>query len=370
MRILMLADRMESGGAETHVECLATELTRLGYEVEVLSGGGGIADRMERSGIVQRRYLWSDRPVVCHLRARRVLKKAMQEHRFDVLHAHTRRSAFLLRDLRLFRPRVCKKALTVVTIHAAFSCTPLLRRLSYWGDRTIAVSEDLRARVCDLFGVSGEAVSVIPNGVDPQIFYPPARPAPAETVLFASRLDGDCSLGAEWLCKIAPDLRKSYPALQIRIAGGGERLDFLRVSAMEANRLCGAETVRLLGNVEDMAAEYRRHAIFVGVSRAAVEAAMSGCCVVLCGNEGWGGVLSSESLIPAVSNFCCRGEGEACEELLLSALRELLGDRQLRAVMAASARQWMLRDYTSRAMAKAVARIYGNGKEISDGSAL
>ena len=368
MRILMLADRLENGGAETHLECLVAELTKLGHEVEVLSGGGGIADRMERSGIVQWRYLWSDRPVVCYLRARRVWKKAMKGRAFDVFHAHTRRSAFLLQKMRFKRSRIDGRPLTVVTVHAAFSCTPLLRRLSYWGDRTIAVSEDLRARVCDLFGVPGEVVSVIPNGVDPSVFHPPARSAPVGTVLFASRLDGDCSLGAEWLCKLAPDLRKSHPALQIRIAGGGERLESLRAMASDVNRRCGAEVVTVLGNVEDMAAEYRKSAVFVGVSRAAVEAAMSGCCVILCGNQGWGGILSPENPAPAVSNFCCRGDGEAGGAILFSTLRDLLGDGKRQTAVAASARSWMLRDYTSQSMAEAVARVYG--EERVDGSAV
>lgn len=359
MRILMLTDRLDSGGAETHLECLAKELSRMGHGVAVLSGGGRIADGMERLGISQYRYLWSDEPLICHLRAGRALKNAILEQEFDVFHAHTRRMAFLLRRMPFKRSRIDGRPLTVVTVHAAFSCTPLLRRLCYWGDRTIAVSEDLRARMCDLFGVPGEAVAVIPNGVDPRRFYPSARPAPTGTVLFASRLDGDCSFGAEWLCKIAPELRKIHPTLQIRIAGGGDRLDFLRGMALEANRRCGAETVTVLGNVEDMAVEYRKSAVFVGVSRAAVEAAMSGCCVILCGNQGWGGILSPQNPMPAVSNFCCRGDGEAGEALLFSALRDLLGDGSRQAAVAASARRWMLRDYTSQSMAEAVARVYG-----------
>ena len=362
MRILMLTDRLERGGAETHVECLAAELTKMGHDVTVLSAGGRIADRMERLGIVQHRFLWSDRPLICYLRARRVLKKAMTGVKFDVFHAHTRRAAFLLRELRVSPDRAVRKALKVVTVHAAFSCTPLLRRLCYWGDRTIAVSEDIRARVCDLFGVPGEAISVISNGVDPSVFYPLADPPSAETILFASRLDGDCSLGAEWLCKLAPDLRKKYPALQIRIAGGGERLEFLRAMAIEANRKCGAETVLLLGDVEDMAAEYRKSAVFVGVSRAAMEAAISGCCVILLGNQGWGGILSAENPLPAVSNFCGRGDWDASEAVLLATLRRLLGDGGLQKEFANSAREWMLRDYTSRGMAEGVKKVYGREK--------
>lgn len=368
MKILMLTDRLESGGAETHVECLCAQLTRRGHRVAVLSGGGRIADRMERAGIAQYRYSWSDNALICHLRAERVLINAQKQVFFDVLHAHTRKTAFLLRNMQIKRSRSCGRPFSVVTVHAAFSHTPLLKKMSYWGDRTIAVSEDLRARVCDLFGVPAEAVSVIPNGVDEEVFYPPAELPRPNTVLFASRLDEDCSLGAELLCKIAPEIKKSHPDLQIRMAGGGQRLDYFRALAQSIDLQCGAHTVTVLGNVDDMASEYRRNAVFVGVSRAAVEASMCGCAVILCGNQGWGGILTPENPMPAVSNFCCRGERLRGAAHLSGALRYLLNDAARRIEIANAARSWMLKDYTAVHMAEAVERVYWKG--VGDGKTV
>ena len=361
MRILMLADRMEGGGAETHVECLAAGLVRLGHSVAVLSGGGRIAERMAQKGIVQYGFRWSDRPLVCHWRMCCALRSVLKKYRFDVLHAHTRKTAFSLRILWKTRIRMQKNALTVVTVHAAFSCTPLLRWLCYWGDRTVAVSEDLRARVCDLFGVPAEVISVIPNGVDEEKFCPSETLMRPSSVLFASRLDGDCSMGAELLCRIAPTLRKKHPALQIRIAGGGERLEDLRRLAAEANLQSGAEVVVLLGNVANMAAEYGGNEIFVGVSRAAVEAALSGCAVVLCGNEGWGGILTPQNPMPAVSNFCCRGEELPTAANLQDVLLFLLENPAHRRELASSARKWMLEEFTAARMAEATEAVYRIG---------
>ena len=53
MKILMLTDKMEAGGAETHIETLALALTARGHDVTVLSAGGRIADRLEAAGVKQ-----------------------------------------------------------------------------------------------------------------------------------------------------------------------------------------------------------------------------------------------------------------------------------------------------------------------------
>ena len=53
MKILMIISELNAGGAETHVETLCTELTKMGHEVAVLSHGGRIAQRMGHSGTRQ-----------------------------------------------------------------------------------------------------------------------------------------------------------------------------------------------------------------------------------------------------------------------------------------------------------------------------
>ena len=358
MKILMLTDRMESGGAETHVEMLTKELLRRGDEVEVFSGGGSIADRMERAGVKQYRFAPVERSGARFLTVRRMLKKLVLRERYDVLHAHTRTTALLMRGIA----GSGKQAASVVTVHAAFAYSPLLAKLCYWGEKTIAVSEDLRARSVDVFGAPAEAITVVPNGVDCRVFCPSDSLPPWETVLFASRLDGDCALGAELLCEIAPSLKTAFPNLRIRIAGGGDGIQRIRELAEKANTVCKkrgfSSAVEVLGKVENMAAEYRRNRIFVGVSRAALEAAASGCAVILCGNEGRGGLLTSEAWEYAVSNFCCRGEKLPDGAWLEDRLRCLLANEKKTAEMAENARTWVTERYDSAHMTSMTEAVY------------
>ena len=53
MKILMLIDSLDVGGAETHVETLALELVKMGCEVSIASNGGKIAQMLEGEGVKQ-----------------------------------------------------------------------------------------------------------------------------------------------------------------------------------------------------------------------------------------------------------------------------------------------------------------------------
>ena len=114
----------------------------------------------------------------------------------------------------------------------------------------------------------------------------------------------------------------------------------------------------VLGNVDNMADEYRKNAVFVGVSRAAMEAAAVGCAVILGGDQGRGGFLSSDDPIPAVSNFCCRGERLPDVAWLEKHLRRLLEDAQFAAELGKKGRAWMKSRYCADAMVLAVEDLY------------
>ena len=51
MKILILTAEMDSGGAETHICTLASELVRMGHRVFVSSSGGRMVKTLERKGI-------------------------------------------------------------------------------------------------------------------------------------------------------------------------------------------------------------------------------------------------------------------------------------------------------------------------------
>ena len=339
MKILLITDGMDIGGAQTHVATLARGLKKRKIGVAVLSAGGREAEALRADGIAQYTVPFFNRSPVEMLRARHTIRRIAKEGAFDILHAHARYPAGLLRGCEQWSGNPA----CVVTAHAAFSATPLLRALCYWGRHTVAVSEDLRARLCDRFGVAAEAITVIPNGIDRTRFYPPKKDdlPPLHRILFASRLDEDCSLGAELLCDIAPALADKYPDLQITLAGGGTLLPYFFERAAQINRARDTLLVRTVGSISDMPSLFRQSRVFVGVSRAAMEAAVCGCAVILLGNEGSAGLLTPENTVPALSNFCCRGAPMPTAHHLFSELDSLFSSESDLRVRALAGRRWI-----------------------------
>lgn len=368
MKILMLTDGMESGGAESHLETLTLGLMARGHDVGLLSCGGRVADRLEAAGARQWQYRRGGKRWMDLWRGRRILSELLRNGGFEILHAHTRFTAVMMRGLAgKGTPRG-----SVISVHAAYPKTPLLWRLQGRGEAIVAVSEDLRARLCDVFDVPPERVSVIPNGVDCHRFSPAVEGEERgsdSSVLFASRLDSDCMEGAILLCQIAPALKERFPHLRIRIAGGGDGLDTLRerVRRLTERERWGEPVISLLGQVEDMASEYRRNSIFVGVSRAAMEAAASGCAVILCGNEGYGGILRESAYSLALGNFCCRGEGLPTAEALERDLTELLTHPREREDWAEAGAQWVRRHCSAEDMVASTEGVYRRLMEVKGG---
>ncbi len=323
MKILLLTDRMDRGGVETHVELLARSLALSGDEVTLLSFGGELADRLRAEGISCPLMPPPSHSLFSFLARRRILISLLKKERFDVLHAHTRLTALLLSSLG---KRARRGAARAVTVHAQFSSTPLLRFLSYWGDRTVAVSEDLADYTARAFRVARGGITVIQNGIDLDRFArDESMQAAPHSILFASRLDADCSLGAELLLSLIPTLLSHRESLSLTVAGGGDAYEKLSLRADRINRAAGRRVVNVIGHASDMPTLLRQHEIFVGVSRAAMEAAACGCAVILCGNEGYLGTWCRENDEEAArTNLCCRASPPPTREALLRDLLSLL----------------------------------------------
>ncbi len=141
-------------------------------------------------------------------------------------------------------------------------------------------------------------------------------------IIFVSRLDADCSLGASILCDIAPILHPKYPDLQIIIIGGGEKYPEIHKKSLQINEKINHQLIIALGNVDSPADYFEPSSLFVGVSRAALEAMAHSLPVILLGNEGFLGLLDHNTLkIAQKTNFTCRG---SCNNMNLEQLKTLL----------------------------------------------
>lgn len=321
MKILMLISSLAIGGAETHVVELSAALVRRGEQVCVVSGGGVLSERLSALGVEHITLPLGSRDPFSLIRAYMGLRRILRHRRFDVIHAHSRLAAFI-------GERVARgsEACFVTTAHARFESSPLKNYMSEWGYYVSAVSEDIALHLRRVYGVAREQIWVIPNGIDTKKFCPPRKSEGRERrILFASRLDADCSRGAYVLLRAALTLAKKYRGLSISVAGGGSEYKRLSALAREVNCALGYECVRMLGARGDIDRVMRQHGIFVGVSRAALEAMACGACVVLAGNEGVLGALDEKVLTAAEkSNFCARGYGDGGEREMISEIERFM----------------------------------------------
>ena len=359
MRILMVTERMAPGGAETHIADVCRHLAALGDEVAVASAGGDLVPRLAADGIRHETLPLDRKTPLAAVRSLRGLARLIREGRFDLVHAHARVPAmylgFLSRRLD-FR--------FVTTCHGTYRMTPARRLLAAWGDATLAVSDDVSAYLRKEYGVPESRIFPSQNGIDTDRFTPAGSGKTAGSghrIVAVSRLTGETSAAADALCRVFPEVLCSFPDAALTLVGGGEREKALRKAAERINRAAGRIAVTVTGAQSDVLPYLHNADVFVGVSRAAMEAMSCALPVILAGNAGCSGILTADQCGTATrTNFCCRGEKPIRDENLLHDLLTLLGDESLRRSCGADGRRYIQEHASARHMADSYRALYGH----------
>ena len=305
MEILELAMSMGAGGAETHVLTLSHALTRAGHSVTIASSGGILVPEAERAGITHKYLPLSSRSPAAFLRSVAGVVSLCRHTKFDVIHAHGRIPALAAHAAGLVTPQVPP---CTVTVHGIYDPKARGARFSFWGDGTVAVSRDVADYTAKIYHVPRDRIDVIPNGVNIPDKERVETPRGLDIVT-AGRLDADSSAAAFTLLRVFPLICREFAEMTptLTVMGGGSREKQIRARADEINRELGREAVKAVGAVPDAAARMAEHGIFVGSSRAAIEAMAAGVPVILCGNAGVRGLLTKENFAAAAEdNLTCR----------------------------------------------------------------
>ena len=324
MKILMLTDRLAIGGAETHIYELCRALRQKGHEVSLAAGAGAFFERLSREGFRLYPLPFDSKHPRALRRARRGLARLLDAKRFDVVHAHARLPAFLAAPLckRRHIPFVC-------TAHWVFDSHGLRGRLSRWGEHSFAVSEDVRDYLVREYNIPCERITVIRNGIDTASF--PVRPRSfGGRILHVSRLDTGRAACAEALVACAEALAASGLCHSLTIVGDGDHFEAISEEAKRQNSKIGREFVRTVGAVTDVRPFLYEADLFVGVSRAALEAMATGLPVILAGDEGYLSLFGEEKADAAFeSNLCCRGAPPVSSKQLVRDMLAALSDTTL-----------------------------------------
>ena len=365
MRVLMTTMQLDIGGAETHIVELSKALAHRGVEVIVASNGGAYEAELKEAGIRHIQVPFHSKNPFYMCKAYALLKQIILENRIDVVHAHARIPAFLC---ALLHKRYHFRFVT--TAHWVFSTRFPYNLLTRWGDRSLAVSDDIKDYLVKNYGIDPEHIRVTINGIDTEKFSKDTDYSavagefglsPDRTrIVYVSRMDIDRSLAAHKLIEATLDLWKEIPDLEIVIVGGGNDLEAIQAEAEAVNVEAGRRLIITAGSRTDINRFVASGQLFVGVSRAALEAMACEKPAIIAGNEGYIGIFDRDKLQTAIdTNFCCRGCAPTeTERLKQDILTVLQAPPERRAALGAFSRETVKKHYSIDTMVDDALKMY------------
>jgi len=364
--ILLSLQQLTIGGAETHVVELAKELKRRGYNITVTSSGGVYEKELEAEGIKHYCVPLHSRNPIQMLRAAKMLADIIKKEKIDIVHSHARISSFILGKLHKIM-----KFPYVTTAHWVFTTKYGLKYITDWGEKCVAVSEDIKTYLMDNYRIPSRDIRVTINGIDTDKFSPDTdctdtckefglNPTEDNIISYVSRMDESRSLVAKQLIELTPQLNKKIDNLKIVIVGSGDDFENVKRAAQKVNEECGREIVVLTGGRTDINKLVAVCKLFVGVSRAALEAMAAQKPVIISGNEGYIGLFEQSKLQVGIdTNFCCRG----CEESTANVLKQDIlrffdMSESERVALGVYGRELIKREYSVARMASDCLKVY------------
>lgn len=331
MNILMALMGLDIGGAETHVTELSKELKRRGHNVIVASNGGVYESELSEFGIKHYKVPLQNKKPNNIMLSLSLLKRIIKDERIDIVHSHARIPSFLLGKLQK-----SMKFPFVTTAHWVFTTKYGLKYITDWGQKTLAVSDDIKKYLMDNYHIPEKDITVTVNGIDTEKFvkYTPCDDIKQEfsiaendkTIVYVSRMDTDRSLVAHQLISAIDALCPVIDGLKCLIVGGGNDFDAVKSEALKVNEKYGKKIITLTGARTDINKIISAGNLFVGVSRAALEAMASQKPCIIAGNEGYIGLFDENKLKTALStNFCCRGCDKSKTEVLTQDIANFFG---------------------------------------------
>ncbi len=372
--ILLVTMSLDIGGAETHFIELACALKRRGYNVVCASRGGSYVSVLEAADIKHYRVPLTSKHPSSLLEAYRTLEKIAADEKIDIVHAHARIPAFICHFL-------CKKKniVFVTTAHGAYSTGTGLKYVTRWGQKTLAVSEDIKKYLLDNYKLSENDITVTINGINSERFAPGDAdesvyeelgvPRGGKNIVYLGRINFDSGEYAFKLARLAPKILEREPDANIVIIGAGDRLDELSGEAEAINAALPRKAVFLTGARTDVDRLLRMASLVVAVSRAALEAMSCEKRVLLASDFGYMGLYDDTIKEACINNnFTCRGFEKPSDDVFLrDVLTALSEDAAVSAPILSAGRALVKERYSIERMTDDAVNVYEKVKGRSYG---
>ena len=236
LNVLLSLMQLDIGGAETHVVELAKELKRRGLNPIVTSKGGAYESELEEAGIKHYCVPLQNKNPLNMYKSVRLLKRIIKDEDIDIVHSHARIPSFILGKLQ---KRM--KFPFVTTAHWVFTTKWGLKYITDWGQKSVAVSEDIKTYLMDNYNIPESDIQVTINGIDTDKFSPDIDASDVcrefgikdtdTVIVYVSRMDESRSLAAKQLINVCEKVDKLAENLKVIIVGGGDDIENVKRAA-------------------------------------------------------------------------------------------------------------------------------------------
>lgn len=363
MKILFLTNHLNPGGITAYLLTLCRALAgRPDVRLFIASRGGALQDTFASLGVSLWRVPLTTKCEVSPKVAWSYAKLAplIRREKIDLLHAQTRVTQVLAAWLSRGTG-----ATYLSTCHGYFKPRLSRRLFPCWGQRVIAISDQVRTHLLDDFGLSPEVVALVYNGVDVVRFKPPTA-GEKEAACRALGLDPSRKTighvgrlsdvkGQKYLVEAAAMIVATRSDAQFLVVGEGREETALR-RLIRDRKLEGIFHLRR--TVEDTALPLRAMDIFAmpslqeGLGLSLLEAMASG---LPCIASSVGGILTAvrdgvTGLLVPPADPPALGRGIA----------RLLDDAGLAATLGYQARRQAEKNFSAAAMAHRTLELYAS----------
>ncbi len=350
MKILLGLMSLDIGGAETHVVTLAKALKKKGHTVVVVSAGGIYEKELTDVGVIHNYAPLGHKSPQAIIKSIAAMKRAIKTYDIEIVHTHGRIPSLIGGIVsKLYG---CK---FMTTVHAMYKLNSY-KWLSFFGNRTICVSEDIRNHTINHYNVDKDQIVLIPNCIDTMKFSAiQTEETDVFTIGYVSRMQGELAERAveiaQMLTTYAYETNKSVKLL---IVGDGEAFNQVVTGINQISKRIAESYVdkkieiQLLGKRTDIPELMHQMDVVVCVSRVAMEAMSCGKPVVLLGGEGYEGLLTEERYNHArESNFTGRTSSMTFEETaFIKEIELLISNRELREQLGRWGREQIIKEFS------------------------
>lgn len=359
-----------SGGVERGTVDIATALIKNGHQAMVISSGGGLVKQLESVGAIHIELsVQSKNPFVLWQNSR-TLKKLILEHKVDLVHARSRAPAW-----SCYWATKHSKTPFITTFHGAYGHQNALKCLynsvMLKSHTTIAVSNFIAHHISAIYPSNSANISVIPRGIDTQLFSPSKSlntraevlatqwciPSNKTIIMLPGRLTR--LKGHTTLIKAIAQLDTSN-IICLFVGDHHGNISYQQELKTLIARHNLEDIIYLVGGCHDMPAAYQLANIVVSASvkpesfgRITCEAQAVNCLVVATNHGG-----TKEVLSPAQKDFLCApNNSETMTKALINALAI---DEQEQSTIFKQSRKYIEANFTLDKMCQDTLAVYQN----------